>query len=488
MLTSRTELFEKARAAFLYADQSKTDQLPFCGVVKIFRALSKDKKDIVIFGVKREDQASIDFPTLRSALAKEMGYSEPKRYIQFIGDSALYSVEGTKFAQQEVNRILSNDQNSIVLYGYTGSKNKEGQERRDINQLLSDWVDADEARADRVIANIVDKHTVMAINQWGCIGSEKIRYFFLVYSDGKEPSVEFGQDIPSSDGLTDLKAYSLEGGIQSLRQIVYMLNKDIPIHGIANLRNLTELNNPRFFDPTSKLPYLSAVEFIEFMKKKIQLCKSEISPELLAEFSRDYLDSHALYNKNKGDASTKCALWDAAWKDFINAAWKKLSLFTYSDNREIITEDVNVAALIAHSILETKTKPANVLSYLSLAYDTYYQSGWNSKSLTPYGGHPGKIVKDCLNNPKYLEKISARIGEGLIHHEEGADKCLLLFERLFYEGFKDGLHKEQFQNNFRHFYTEEMIKSLIDRTLSMADMMKSFYDVKSVKSLAAPRK
>jgi len=342
----RVELFKQATAAFLQ------DRAPlFFDNVRIFRIAQEDGKEFVVFGVKREDQHRINFEELRIEMARVMGFTKPKQYIQFIGDSALYSKEGTLHAKHKIDQILSHDKDSIVLYGYTGSKQKEGAERRDINQLLSDWVDEDTSRASRVVANIVDEHTITAINKWDCTVSENVHNFFLVYSDTKEPSVKFGDDIMSSDGLTNLKAYSFEGGIQSLRQIVYMLKRDVAIHGISNLRDLSDSTNPRYFDPVSKKSYLSAVEFLQSIKE---------SSDGFVKASEDYLATHALYNKSKGDASTKDALWVAAYADLVSGVWKKLSRFTCESSPKIMAENVSAAALVAR--LQQQTRSISVIS------------------------------------------------------------------------------------------------------------------------------
>ncbi len=201
--------------------------------------------------------------------------------------------------------------------------------------------------SDRVIANIVDKHSVEAIRDWGYSISEKVRYFWLVYSNTLKPEAQFGDDIPSSDGIVNAGAFVMDGGIQSLRQIIYMVNHDIPVQGMLGLRNM---KNKCSYDPTTQKPYLSAVEFISFMKNKIKQHAGEVTDSVLNAMKEVYLLDHALYNKAAPDVSTKAALWEATWKDFIAGAWKKLDLVVLINQSGFLTERDKVSAKLLGKI------------------------------------------------------------------------------------------------------------------------------------------
>lgn len=165
----------------------------------------------------------------------------------------------------------------------------------------------------------------------------------MVYSDTPNPSVKFGDDIQSSDGITKSSVLAFEGGIQALRQILYMLCRGVVVKGLINLRDLRDPNDSINFDPVTKRPYLSAVHFLDYMKSQLKTATGEINAVLLKEIADKYLEMYALYNKTKPYASTKQALWDDAWKDFVDEGWKCLKLFScefchapeHSDNMAI---------------------------------------------------------------------------------------------------------------------------------------------------------
>jgi inosine-uridine nucleoside N-ribohydrolase len=330
------DLVKKSRQAFLATPDSSPNFL------KIYKATSRSGKTYTVFGVKKEDQVKVNYAELRMQLAKEMGFASNTNFIQFIGDSSLYSENGTqKGANIVAHELETTDKDSIVLYGYTGSRNSTpGRPRREVNQLVSDWTDAESIsgeRSSRVLANIVDEHTMTAIQSWGCTVSENVNHFFLVYSDTPTPSVKFGDDVCASDNITNHKATALDGGIQSFLQMINMICNDVPVQGITDLRDLSNHADMRRYDPQSKLPYLSAVEFLIEMKNKIIEFNGEITESVLDNMAADYLATHALYNRNKGDSETNQALWDTAWEKFVTVGWKKIELFSPMD--EAITAE-----------------------------------------------------------------------------------------------------------------------------------------------------
>lgn len=280
-------------------------------------------KEYRIFGIKSANQSKIDFEKLRQEISNELGFKETKDFIQIIGDSQNFSSAGTDFCRKYLSTYLQKNKECIILYGLTGHIDSTGI-RADTNHFVSEWLDKDITQSKRIVANVVDKHTVSAIDTWGCTVPYSIKNYFLVYTDGPEAEVKFGGDIPSSDGLTNRQAICFDGGMQSLRQIIYMLNSNIKIIALHNLR---DLNDPKSFDKETKLPYLSAAEYLYFLKNKIKKPETTTSDEI-KEYSKEYLSTHALYNPKQLDGDTKEQLLNDAMTQFYqNEIWKKLHLF-----------------------------------------------------------------------------------------------------------------------------------------------------------------
>lgn len=286
------------------------------GAVKVCTVVL-DEKTYTIFGVEKDQQDKINFKSLRLKISAAMKFITEK-FSQIIGDSAMFSEEGTRFANQQLVRFLESIGESIILYGGTGN---EKNNRADINGLFNQWLDKHPEIAARVIANIVDEHTATALREWNCKISSAISHFYLVYTHSEKPNAKFGDDTHSSDGITNYHSLCCEGGIQSTRQASVLLKNNVPITGIVGLR---DLKNPRNFDPVTGLPFMSTAGFFSYVKAEIKRNgESELTHSIDSYFFR-----HGLYNPKKGDACTK----DALLKQFFNQfnhdrVWKKLHLF-----------------------------------------------------------------------------------------------------------------------------------------------------------------
>lgn len=335
----RVTMFIEARNHFVSYDAGNKDNniTSPCAQLKMFKQII-DGTEYVVFGVHVDEQSKLNFDDVRAVIAAEMGASPTTQFSQFVGDSNLYTNDGTRFGKKLVaSTMASND--DIVLYGYTGKTlESDNESRRDVNQLLSDWVDAKDegkSRSARVLANIVDEHTNVAIEKWGCSISQNVRFFYLVYSNTPTPSVKFGSDTISSDSITNRQTICLDGGIQSLRQSIFMLNRNVAINGVTGLRDLTSTEDDRYFNQGSpNLPYLSAVEFLQHMKNMMMQYQGELTEAAMVEIRDQYLKTHALFNEKKLDAGTKLPLWNIAWGEFLKLDLKILELFTSTNCHE----------------------------------------------------------------------------------------------------------------------------------------------------------
>lgn len=289
--------------------------------IQLFEDESKNK----IFGINFENQETIDFDHLRHVinyhLTKQNNYPE---FCQLIGDSQLFSIQGTRFAQSYLKNFLTNRPNVIMLYGYTG---KHANGATDTNHLLSLLVDNGEIAPHRVLGNIVDYHTPLAIKEWpGVVVSNNVLNYTLIYKRDAQgnASAKFGDDTCTTDNLTNSAVICCEGGIQSLLQIVNVLNKGAIVYGLTGLRDLSDKTNTRAYDIAAGKPYLSAIDFMRHIKEKFN--PQENCPEQhLQNIIDEYLKSYSLYNKLAKDADTKQALWEQALAKMVTGkTWEKL--------------------------------------------------------------------------------------------------------------------------------------------------------------------
>ncbi|MEO8400854.1 MAG: hypothetical protein ABI597_03520 [Gammaproteobacteria bacterium] len=226
------DLIKTARQVFIQSDKYPVKSLN--GPVKLF-SKKINGETYRVFGVKKDDQKEIDFDKLRQEISYELAFNKTQTFVQIIGDSNCFGQQETDFCRRYLSEYLEHDKECIVLYGFTGNLSDDGN-RADTNALLAEWLDQHPERANNVIANVVDEHTITAIEKWGCTVSSNVKNYFLVYTDELTPTVKFGDDTPSSDGLSN-KACCLRGGVLSLRQILAMLNDNVLINCVVGLRS-----------------------------------------------------------------------------------------------------------------------------------------------------------------------------------------------------------------------------------------------------------
>lgn len=273
-----------------------------------------------IFGVHKDNQNALHFQTVRAHILQNLGVHPDTKTVQIVGDSGRFSLEGTKNGKEFLEKRLP--KNHLILWGYTGKESENG--CTEVNQMVNQLIEADPSFLKNSLANVVDFHTVEAITKWGCSIAPNNQNFYLVYGNAK-----FGDDMISSDYLTD-EAFIIEGGIQSFGQLCNFISKGIPSQGIYNLRGE---NNPDGFNAEKGqfLTYFSTCEFIDQLKKKIEN-EGSLTKVQVENFKNDYLKPQKgperhLFNPSRADASTKQALFDTAWKQFIEKSlWMKLDL------------------------------------------------------------------------------------------------------------------------------------------------------------------
>lgn len=286
--------------------------LPHCKVDYLRMFLVEGKR---FFTVAKDCQDKLYFAALRSYILHELDLPSQTSILQVIGDSAPYSLAGTEKARKYLSIKLS-EKESLVCWGFTGQKRSDN--RRDVNQLVNEWIDEDPSRGKKALANIVDFHTIEAIKNWKCSFTTNAQNFFLVYGEA-----QFGDDIISSDTLTD-RAICLEGGVQSFRQIVNFLSNNRPIEGLYGLR--MKNNTANFNEETGTyIEYFSAVEFLTDIFTAIEGQSDVVAA--IDKFLDKYMKERQLFDPRRPDGGTKTALFKAAWKIFTEQQlWKKADL------------------------------------------------------------------------------------------------------------------------------------------------------------------
>lgn len=112
--------------------------------------------------------------------------------------------------------------------------------------------------------------------------------------------------------------------------MINFLSKRIPIHCIYNLRGE---ENSGTLDPDTNeyLPLFSAGEFLHLLWVTLNASSSKKGIEDVEEVKTQYLKQRVLFHRKRRDASTKQALFDVAWKHFIDQKlWLRLNLITFS--------------------------------------------------------------------------------------------------------------------------------------------------------------
>lgn len=280
-----------------------------------------------VFAVHKKEQDKLNFKEVHAQVLSRLHLPANTPILQIIGDSAPFSAEGVLAAEQFLFPKL-NEEDSLVLWGYTGSSKANGR-RLDTNALVAKWIEQT-GNNGRTIANIVDDHTVVALDKWGALGTSHVKNFFLVF--GK---AQFGDDIISSDSITD-RAICLEGGVQSFTQIVNMLKRDVPVKGIYGLRLA---KSPVNFDEATQsyFEYFSATEFLASLFEYIEQQPGKVvTVDQVVKFKEAFLKSRHLFDPRRNDGGTKQALFDAGWKEFVALElWKKKDLCQFTPMNQV---------------------------------------------------------------------------------------------------------------------------------------------------------
>lgn len=366
------KLINDARKAFLEADSDA--KFTFSNKLKKINDIAYLYTDVIdgktyrIFGVRKDKQKQLNFDEFRRQIAKELELHDIEDACQIVGDSAIFSEVGTKFARSDLQKMFEKENKCMFFYGFTGGTTDNGR-LADTNHLISEIADENPERAKRIIANVVDKHTITAIKEWGCSISNSISNFMLVYSNSKEPEVEFGGDT-SLDPLTNKKVKCLDGGIQSLLQLLNLVDENVVVEGINQLRNG---KNKKMYHPVSKKPYISACEFLSFIKTAISTLEAEPTKEDISSIINKYLEKHELYDSTRRDGGTKEALWQAALKILYKPGFlNKLDLFKCveapPDSILILTDiggDIDDALALLHAIEAANITKTNILGVIT---------------------------------------------------------------------------------------------------------------------------
>ena len=239
---------------------------------------------------KKIKSGNINYVGTRQTILTTMNLTSNTKIIQIVGDCETYSVEGTKKARSVLVNILNQD-GILIEYGLTGYKDGNA---CDVNYLVSSIIDKYNIPS---IANIVDYHTVVAIEKWKCQISNKCRNFLLVFNS--DHTVKFGDDIQLSDTLCDT-TICLEGGAQSFSQCVNSLLQNKKIVMLYGLRDLKKESYTRYFSCSEFLN-----QFIGITEESVEKVKDK------------YMESVILFNPKKGDANEKQGLFDNAWNKFV---------------------------------------------------------------------------------------------------------------------------------------------------------------------------
>jgi hypothetical protein len=281
--------------------------------------------EFTFLGIHQALQDEAHYESARNFFAEKLrksgaAHSSKPKFNQLIGDSASFDEEGSTVRSLAFYKMFKElaDKGDHWLYGFTAHNESDG--RMDANGAVGKYLAEHPKQAERFIGNVVCEHTPIALEKWGCSFAKGVKNFLLVYS---EKGAKFGDDTIASDSLTDGIVLMGEGGVQSFRQASYMLARDIPVIGVANLRGA---KNPATRDPKSgeHLSYFSAAEFLNIVKSATGGGKSLSLKEAL-EIKENYFASHVPANPNRPDFATKKSLLEEAFKQFAaEEVWTKV--------------------------------------------------------------------------------------------------------------------------------------------------------------------
>ena len=255
--------------------------------------------ELTFIGVQKSAQSD-----LRQFIRTVLKTEDNVPIVQFVGNCARYTQKGTLRAKELILEYLKN-RKVIIEWGLTGYDNK-NEEAYDINYLVGLIVDLNNIPS---IANIVDFHTIKALTDWGCSCSKTNKYFVLVYDD-KGGKALFGDDTVTSDSSCD-ELFCIDGGLQSFEQWTRCLLLNKPIYGLYGARTR---ENSFYFNTTL---------FFKCLTDKLN--KKNMSSDEIKAYFEGWTERGHLYVESKGDACTKQALLDNAFKMFFDhQLWEKL--------------------------------------------------------------------------------------------------------------------------------------------------------------------
>jgi inosine-uridine nucleoside N-ribohydrolase len=235
---------------------------------------------------------------------KEKIFAEQKfsgKIVQIVGDCVAYSPETTLYCMKFLEDNIGKDE--IIEWGLTGIR-KGYELSYDINHMVSQIIDNNGLCS---IGNAVDYHTPYFLTKFKSTYSRTNNCVITVVDGGK---AKFGADVDISDGLCD-RLVAVEGGIQSFLQMINCLSQGKRVTGLCGVRRVKN--------------YFSACEFMWVLKNDKNIGTAD--EKYVTDKLNEYLKEKLLYDKDKADACTKQALFDAAWKKFVEEKiWTKLDL------------------------------------------------------------------------------------------------------------------------------------------------------------------
>lgn len=226
-----------------------------------------------------------------------------RKIIQIIGDSFLYSAEGTKAIYEILDKFTLSG-GYVLEYGYTGYQKGD---QCCINGVVNRLLDTRNVDA---IANVVGQ-TYIALKEWKCTGSKKAKNFIMVVGNelGTYNMSKFGDDIEVSDKLCD-GMICFEGDIQCFAQIVNCLKYNKTVY-ISDGHRTSE-----------RAKHFSIATFLK------RIIAAHPSDKCIMKIIFEYFkDVDKLWCDTDNDADTKNHLCEYAFTEFItNKLYKKLYL------------------------------------------------------------------------------------------------------------------------------------------------------------------
>lgn len=268
------------------------------------------------FGIAQEIVTTLDFGRCKALILHHLNLDPSTNIVQILGDSQCFSVAGTTEGRAFLEQHLSKE-NQLIQWGLIG-RGSQREEIRNANQIAAECI-AKKGLHGRAIANVVASQTVKAIKAGACQVPENTTNFILLQENASLSDRAFW------DSIVD-EALVLEGGIETFQKIVNLLEGEVEVRGLYNLRGPV---NPATFSKTLNhyVDCFSASEFLHLLK--LALIKFS-NPEkagiyFIEQFKVLYLKDHLLCNPDLPDAEAQEALFETAWNQFIEQKlWLKL--------------------------------------------------------------------------------------------------------------------------------------------------------------------